>query len=217
MDELVTNSPKFKFWKQAVESTGTKITNLKVLAAISREAGKLFCALIDTKMVTPENETVPRCMLIRGDSVVIVPVIHCDDGEVYTLLVRQRRPADGKFADEFPGGLLDNGDEFPAAIAVQELAEELEMEISQEELIPLSPEPVKVCTALLDEKIHFYYFVKNFSKEELQQLDRRRTGHVHEGESLEIRVTPMNQVTGNYNLSALVGIKLLEKALGRQF
>ena len=159
LENLVFQSPIFQVWKKDVESTGTQISKIDVLSVISRSPGKIFSVFIDTEMITPEGERVPRCMLLRGKSVVIVPVVHCDDGETYTLMIKQRRPVDGSFVTEFPGGMCDSEDESPASLAIREIQEELGILIKADDLKPLQNDPIKVCTGMLDEQIYFFYLV----------------------------------------------------------
>ena len=217
LEEFVFQSPIFQVWKKDVESTGTQISKIDVLSVISRSPGKLFSVFIDTEMITPEGERVPRCMLLRGKSVVIVPVVHCDDGETYTLMIKQRRPVDGSYVTEFPGGMCDSEDESPASLAIREIQEELGLSVKAEDLKPLQNEPIKVCTGMLDEQIYFFYFETNISQKELANFDGSLTGHHHDGEFLVVQVVKMSEVTENLNCSALVGIKLLEKVLNRNF
>ena len=217
MTRNVLKSPKFKQWKKQIEKSGTKIEEIDVLAGISRQEGDLFCALLDTRMTTPEGNTVPRCMVLRGMSVVIVPVLYCDDGETYTLLVKQRRPVDGQFTLEFPGGGLDKGDEQPVQIAIREVKEELGLDVNEKNLIPLSSEPISVCTAILDEKVHFFYFEKKCSKLFLEQVNHQKRGVASEGEFIQIIPTPIREANQNLNAGVLIGLKLLENTLGLTF
>ena len=217
LENLVLQHPKYLSWKKEVESTGTRIDHVDVLAAISRAPGQLIAAFIDTQMTTPEGDILPRCMLFRGKSVVIVPVIYCEDEEVYTLMVKQRRPVNGEFFIEFPGGVFDAGNEQPAALAIQELSEELQIQIKDTDLKTLHEEPVTVCTGMLDEQAYFFYFEKHYKKKDLFKLNGRVTGHHHEGEFLQVQVLKMSEVTNYLNFSALAGIKLLEQKLNRIF
>jgi 8-oxo-dGTP pyrophosphatase MutT (NUDIX family) len=217
IQDSVLESPKFKRWKRQIDDSGTQIDKLEVLASISRQKGDLFCALIDTTMITPEGNSVPRCMLLRGMSVVVVPVFYCDDGEIYTLMVKQSRPVDGLFTFEFPGGILDKGNEAPIQIAALEVREELGLDIDETKLIPLNPEPISVCTALLDEKIHFFYFEKQCTKSFLDNLNHKKSGIAADGEFIQISVVPMREANKIYISSVLIGLKLLENILGHTF
>ena len=216
IEDQVLQSKQFQAWRQSVEASGTKIDELKILGAISRDEQTLFNAFIDCVMTTPEGDKVPRCMLIRGNSVVVVPVIYCAQNEVYTLMVRQRRPIDGDFAVEFPGGQMHDVED-PVPVAVQEVNEELGLEVEETEMKPLSEKPVKVCSGMMDEFAYFYFFEKQFSKNQLQKHHNRLTGHNHDGEFLCVQVVQMKEVAKQLNFSALVGMKLLEKKLGKVF
>ena len=104
------------------------INKIDVLGIISRDCDNFFGAFLDCQLVTPEGEKISRCVLIQDDSVVIVPVLYCqDDGEIYTMMVKQRRIIDGGFAFEFPAGGkgLQEDSRF---IASQEIQEELHIQ-----------------------------------------------------------------------------------------
>jgi 8-oxo-dGTP pyrophosphatase MutT (NUDIX family) len=214
---LVLNSPKFQNWKKSVEKSGTVISELNILSQISRNKDEIFSIFLDCVMVTPEGNMTPRCMLLRGNSVIIIPIIYCDDGELYTLMIKQRRPIDGEYMTEFPGGLLDNGDELPVRIAAQEVNEELGFDIPEDEIISLNNKPLSVCSGILDEKVHFFFFKRNMSKLELTQIHNKKSGQNDDGEFLNIQCVNMKDVSKLDNFSALVGIKLIEKALGQTF
>jgi hypothetical protein len=118
-------------WKKDVEYTGTLISKIEILSVVTRAPEKIFSIFIDTGMITLEGERVSRCMLIRGKSVVIVPVIHCDIGDIYTLIVKQRRPVDGAFVTEFPGGMFNSASEPPASLALLKYVRNLILRLIQ--------------------------------------------------------------------------------------
>jgi 8-oxo-dGTP pyrophosphatase MutT (NUDIX family) len=217
LSDLVLNSTKFLKWKTGVEKSGSKITKLRLLAGVSRNDSDLFAAFIDCEMISPEGDKSPRCMVIRGNTAVVVPVIYCEDNQIYTLMIKQRRPIDGEYKIEFPGGLLDNGDENPIVVAQKEVEEELNLRVQKNEIMKLSEKPISICSGILDEKAHFFYFKKKMLKKELDAIHDQLSGHNHEGEFLKIQVVNFKDVKRFNNSSALIGLKLIEKALGHNF
>ena len=76
---------------------------------------------------------------MRSSSIVLMPVVAAAllDGEGRILL--QRRPAGKQFADlwEFPGGKIEAG-ETPEAALVRELAEELDIIVDPDGIVPVT-------------------------------------------------------------------------------
>jgi len=213
--KVLTHS-KFLRWKQRVESNGNTVKNIEILATICRDQVNLFLALLDCQLVTPEGREIPRCVIIGGDSVVVIPVFTChDDGEIYTLMVEQRRIIDGDYAREFPAGTVDLLEEYPQLMACQELQEELHLSVDPDELIPLAP--VKVVSSLLDGLVHYFYFQRDVPLSFLKRFEGRSTGCHEEHEYIQVRVVKMAEVVDCMTSSAIIGVKLLERALNRIF
>ena len=99
MKDIILEHPKVLNWKQRIANSGTRINKLKVIGSIVRNHAEFFGMLLDCNILTPEGLNMARCVLILGDSVVIVPLLKCvDDGVYYTLMVEQRRIVDGEYA-----------------------------------------------------------------------------------------------------------------------
>jgi len=216
LSHKVLTHPKFQRWKQRVESNGNTLKNIEILATISRDQVNLFLAFIDCQLETPEGHIIPRCILIGGDSIVVVPVLRChEDGEIYTLMVEQRRIIDGGYSKEFPAGTVDLLGDDPRAMACQEVQEELHFSVNPEELISLSP--VKVVSSLMDGLVHYFYFKKEVSWSFLKGFDGLSTGCHTEHEYIKVRLVKMSEVVDCMTSSAIIGVKLVERALNRIF
>jgi ADP-sugar diphosphatase len=217
MARLVRESPKVKAWQKRVIQNGNSITKLEVLGYVSRNGKDLYSAFVDCRIMVPEGGEIPRCILITGDSVVIVPVLKCiDDGEIYTLMVEQRRVADGGYAVEFAAGGMEQESE-PMVVACEEVEEELKIQISNEDLHPLSSEPIQVVPSSLEGRMHFFYFEKEVSLAFLREMDGLAAGREDEKEFIHIRAYKMSEVIMANTPSALMGLKLLEAKLRRMF
>ena len=215
--KLVFKHPHFKRWKKRLEENGIVFKNIEVLSVISRDNIRLLVAFLDCVILTPEGDEIPRCVLIGDDSVVIVPVLTCrDDGEIYTMMVEQRRVIDGGMAFEFPAGGLEGGVDLKA-VACQELQEELQLAVTPDELIPLAEDALRIDPSWSGELAYFFYFQREVSLEFLQNMDGRVTGIPEDHEHLRIKVLKMSEVANQLTSSAIIGIKLLEKSLKRIF
>ncbi len=218
MSRMVLEHPNVLRWKHRVEASGNIIQNIKVLAAISRDQVNLFGTILDCQLLTPEGVEISRCVMLCGDSVVIIPVLTCcDDGEVYTLMVEQRRIVDGDYAKEFPSGGIDMQEYDPKLMACQELREELHLTISSDELVPLNADPIKVNPSISGDVAYFYYFEKEVSLSFLKEMDGHSTGCHKDNEFIRVRVLKMSEISNVLTLSALIGLKLLERKLKRVF
>ena len=215
MNESIREA-KISRWKNRLKKSGSTLDNVKVLADISRGEEFLFGTILDCKLTTPEGKSIPRCVVVFGDSVIVVPVLHCvDDGQIYTLMVEQRRVVTGGFIKEFPSGGIDFDCENAKQAACREVSEEVNMKISVNDLKPLSSEPIKANPSFLGDEAYFFYFEKEISKSFLQ--DFVNTGCHDDGEDITIRVVKMGNVCDELSLSALIGIKLLEKTIRKAF
>ena len=218
MSDIVLDNAHFQNWKRRLESNGVKIENLEVRSVISRDNASMYAAFLDCKIETPEKTSMPRCILIRGNSVVVIPVLTClDDNEKYTMLVQQRRIVDGAFCLEFPGGMLDEGVLDGAGMAAQEVAEELDMEIRAEELRALNSRPLYACESILDETVSFFYFEKQVSKAFLDSVDGKSTGCHEDHEYINVKVKRLSELSDIPSFAIVTGMSLLEKALGESF
>lgn len=216
MSLFVFEHPNFKRWKAKVEANGNIIQHVDVLSVISRDQVNLFYALLDCHLLTPEGNKITRCLLLSGDGAVIIPVLTClDDLKLYTLMVEQRRIVDGDLSLEFASGR--SNDEEPLAIACQEVQEELNLTISQDELIPLNSRPFKVNPDHTDGLASFYYFKREVSLPFLKEIDGSFAGCREDQENIRIRVCTLSEAANVMTPSAMAGIKLLERALNQVF
>ena len=117
----------------------------------------------------------------------------------------------GGFNVEFPsGGVGRNGD--ARSMACQEIKEELHMNIHPEELIPLAADSLKINASFSSGLVDFLYFKKHVSMAFLEHMDGRSAGCHEDAEYITVRVYKMVDVADNLTSSAIIGIKLLERA-----
>ena len=217
MTKRVFKDTHFQRWKKRVEGNGNIFKKIEVLAEIYRDNINLIGAFLDCQLLTPEGHHIPRCVMICDNSVVIVPVLFCkENDEIYTIMVEQRRIIDGGFAIEFPSGGVGRTRD-PKSMACQEIREELQINILPEELIPLAEDSIKVNPSFSGDVVDFFYFKKNVSISFLNEINGRSTGCHEDSEYIKVRVYKMEDVSNHLTSSAIIGIKLLERALNQNF
>ena len=213
----ILQSPKVLRWRNRVESRGNVIQKLDVLSIVYRKISGVFAVFLDCRLLTPEGNVITRCVLIRGDSAVIVPVLVCeDDGIIYTLLVEQRRIIDGSLTEEFPAGSSLELQDIRVT-ACEELSAEVGLEVKQQDLVLLSKEPIKINPDVLDDLVHFFSFERTVTSHFLSSLDGRQSGSTQEGEHIRIVVRKMADAARSMTSSVIIGVRLLEQTMNRVF
>lgn len=138
------------------------------------------------------NKQVPSYAFLRGDSVSIMPVIHCD-GIVYTVFATEARtPIGNPFQTSLPAGMIDDGTFVSAAL--KELVEEVgpEFNVEQKDLIDLGSYPVSAGGT--DEFLKLYAFEKTIDREILDKINGRITGAEGENEHIKVTVQPLDDI-----------------------
>lgn len=210
---LVLASAKYRRWRQRVESHGNKILRLDVLSVVSRRPGSWYVALLDCLLLTPEGNRITRCLTLRGESVVVVPLLQCvEDRRYYTLLVEQRCICDGDLHTAFPAGSVDDAEAFHLT-ACRELAEETGLQVAADELVALSG-AINLNASLSDDNVYFYGFRKEVSRDWLDSTDNLKGGIQAEGEHLRVRVYPLTECLKMSTTSALIGLVLASRVFG---
>lgn len=111
--------------------------------------------------VSPENTKGKYIVLDAPDWVITVPVLTID-GKKHFLMVKQWRHGANKLSIEFPGGVINQGEE-PACAALRELKEETGYTAARITLLSsVYPNP-----AIMSNKCHF------FLAEELTNTEKR--------------------------------------------
>lgn len=204
--------PGFRRWSARLRAAGTQLLSVGQFLAV-RRGETTFASFADTVLRTPSGETLPRCMLFRGDSVVVVPVLRVEgSAKPLTLMVEQFRPVDGGNTLEFVGGMVED-DEDPVACAVKEVREEIGLDVLPGDLLSLFPEPIRVCTAMTDERAYFFAFRRRLTRAEADALDGKALGEAGEGESIIVRLVDFDTVARQPVFSAQVGIRLAQGLL----
>ena len=91
------------------------------------------------------------------------------------------------------------------------------MNVSPDELMLLHDYPIKANPSFSGDIAYFYYFARQVSLTFLREIDGRSTGNHKEKEFIIVRVVKMSEVADASTLSALIGLKLVERKLNQVF
>jgi 8-oxo-dGTP pyrophosphatase MutT (NUDIX family) len=182
------SEPKIKNFFNALESNNAKVESVEVLSSQRKKNGELLFAYLKIDGTDSENNKLLPYIFIRGDAVVIVPIIHIEN-EIYFLCVEQIRLSDGSRHLEFPAGMLDENVDNPAMVAVKELAEETGLKINENQLIPLNNgKPLFTSPGACDEKIYYFKVDIQLTKEEFAELNGKLLKNAEENENITIKI-----------------------------
>ena len=216
LTRFVLGSNKYRRWRKRVESHGNQILRLDILSVVSRSPSTWYVAFLDCLMLTPEGNRITRCVTIRGESVVVVPLLRCiDDDQLYTVMVEQRCICDGALHIGFPagnGGDCEDGVDL-RGMACLELMEETGLEIAPDDLVELS-EGITLNSSLSDDLIYFYGFRRDVTRALLDSIDNRSSGLHIEGEYIRVRVFSLADCFKMSTTSTIIGSTLIEKTFG---
>lgn len=214
--EAIVKSPNFVNWTKRIDSE-LDVRSIDVQSVDMFGNGRIgfvkFKSLVFKKSV-PEGRHIPGIVFMRGPSVAILLVLHCE-GEKYTVVTRQPRVpiADSCFT-EIPAGVFD-GDQF-SGVAAKELKEEVGIVIDSGSLVDMTkavygdkypgiyPSP-----GGCDEFIKLFLYEKEVTREELDSYRDKATGLMEEGEYICLKVIPLESLlTETSDAKALCALSL---------
>ncbi len=185
---------KIKKWIDSVEAEGCKVHSFSVLNEIRKKNGKLLFALVDAKVTSPEEISLPHIVFIRGHACVIVPLIeNTSTGVKKFLMVRQRRIGSGQMSLEFPAGMLDEDSDDPEGVAVRELQEETGLQISSSSLFPLHKQMLFSSVGGSDEGIYYYGCIVRVDDSTFRSFQNRMAGISEENECITVELISRNE------------------------
>jgi len=139
---------------------------------------------------------------MRGGAVAILVILKAnEDGKEYTVLtVQPRVPAGSAAFCEIPAGMLDGDGKF-VGVAAKELKEETGLEIDSDKLISLTDlafgdkaEGMFPSPGGCDEFIKLYLYRQTVDQDYINKLEGQLKGLVEEGETIVLRVIPLDQL-----------------------
>lgn len=184
----------FGRWQERAQIFGRTypISEVRVTAVNYRGEASAQSVLFVRMEVVAGNVGHPQIVELRGGTCVMLPVIECE-GELYTILVRQPRIAVGDpLLREVPAGMIDRGTF--AGAAAREIQEELDIEITEADLVSLCDEPIFLSPGLLDEDAMFYFFRKSVDRATLDGWRGKCTGAAGEGERITLEIIPLHEL-----------------------
>ena len=189
--EKLEDAPKFRFWKQNVESNGLKINKIDTFYIRRRHNGEVLFAMLEVDADTPEGDKIPPALFLKGHAVsMLVCLIDQETKEKFAVLVRQRRISDGSYTYEHPAGMVDADDD-PAEVAARELGEEIGLEATADELTRLNPRLWFPSTGTSDEGMYYYYLEKEMKREQIMTFHHRDMGNQSEFERITTTVNSL--------------------------
>lgn len=181
----------FRKWVLSLDVTIT-VSDITIQGIYYRGTYSSENVLFVVMSVTVVGAKNPYTIVLRGPTVVILPVFRCK-GVEYTLVTLQRRPACGqRFFAEIPAGMTDGKDIISKAL--QELQEETGHIIHQHQLRSLHHVPVQPSPGIMEESMHFFYFVEDIDQKKLDLFRDKLTGAKDEGEDIILKVVRLDEL-----------------------
>jgi ADP-sugar diphosphatase len=194
----LNDAPKFSAWCKSIHTGSAFTTQNITIYDIVMFGPKVGFVTADVNIKHDESNTIiPGIVFIRGHSVGILLALHCDDGEIYTVMTKQARTATGVMDfEEIPAGMMDSSGDFTGK-AIEELKQETGIIIQTSELIELthtSSNGLYLSPGGCDEAMKLFLFSAKITKAGLAKINGKLTGEAHEGEKIELVVRTLDHI-----------------------
>lgn len=147
---------------------------------------------------TRHGTPVPGICFLRGGSVSMLVILHCE-GEEWVICTRQARvPVGAGALLELPAGMVDEAGEL-AGVAVKELKEEVGIILKKDDLTDMTelawkgqymPRGAHPSPGGSDEFIRFFLHKRSVTREQLDAMRGKATGNIEEGETIVLDLIP---------------------------
>lgn len=217
-NQNVKDSPKYQEWLKRLNNAGCTVNDVEILFERHKPNGELLFTLLNVDADTPENKKLLPIMFLRGDASIIVPLIkNRDSGEEKFLMILQRRIASGEENLEFPAGMMDLEIDKPMSTAVTELEEETGVNISINDVFPLSSKPLLSSPGASDEAIHYFGCIIEMNDKEFNSLEGRIRGVASENEHIKVTLKSREEAEPlMHSLQARLGFFLFQEAINKR-
>jgi 8-oxo-dGTP pyrophosphatase MutT (NUDIX family) len=208
------DEPKFRAWKRSLDDAGCDVRSVTPLHLVNRRNGELLFGLFRADAVDPEGHALPPIAVVRGNAVVVVPLVrNSATGEQRLLCIRQRRIGNGRLNLEFPAGMLDRDVDRPASVACRELREETGLAVPESDLHLLWDRPLYSSTGLLDEAVYFYGCRIDLPDGRYRALEGGRSEQAEEDERIVTTLKTVAEVEAEAEATMVVFAARLAQSL----
>lgn len=161
--DCILNSTLFTLWKNSFFESGCNITKININGAVFLNDQSIHSIFLEVYFSTPEGHSLTRSILLKGKSVVVIPLVYFNLELIpKVLMVKQRRICSGEFTIEFPSGKSEEG--FASSLNAQlELFEECGVKVALEDIKPLA-QSIIVCESAFDESVDWFYCKISFAE-----------------------------------------------------
>lgn len=166
------------------------------VAAVHSWDGEIKMLQATVTTVNAAEEQFTRAILLRGDTVEILPILITPGGKKHVVLVEEARPALGLTMRAIPAGMVDTN-EPPGTATVRELGEEVGGNLSWSRPESLTARrfgrdiPLLVSPGGLDERAFFYVCHARVNSQQFDALQGSVAGNAAEGERTTVRIVPL--------------------------
>lgn len=212
--ETVIASAQFKNWLASMDRERFTVKSVHI-QSVDMFGPKVGFIKLKADVVSQDGKFIPGIVFIRGGSVGILPVFHCE-GKNYAVVTVQPRVPTGQFNFvEIPAGMLDGSGNF-GGTAAKELKEELELTVSEAELTDLTslagcPEGMFLSPGGSDEVMRLFAFCRTVSNDELVAMNGRYTGVLAEGETITLSIVALEDIASIPDAKTLVAYGLFQR------
>jgi hypothetical protein len=198
------DEPKVKVWKENIARSGCFLHSLEALQLVHTSKNELLFALCKADVATPEGKRLPPILLIRGNVIIVVPLVrNRDTGEERFITVIQHRIGTGAAAIEFPAGMMDRDDD-PLHVATEEFREETDVVVAAEDLFRLHDGILYTSPGLQDEGVHYFGCLLEMTDADYRSLEGRKTGEKSEGESIIVSLKTEEEIMQLTNAAQVI-------------
>lgn len=205
--------PKVKRWREKATSAGFTVRSLEPLLLLPKHNQELLAGVFSVDAQDAAGRRLLRYILIRGDAVVIVPLLrNKKTGVEQFCMIRQVRNGNARENLEFPAGLLDRDVDDPRGVAVRELREETGLVVDAAALQPLHNCPLYTSVGLDDEAVHFYGCVVELDDPQFRAFEGRPAGEADEHEVITVTLRTRQEAEPEIlSLQVLMGFVLFDR------
>jgi ADP-sugar diphosphatase len=189
---VATTAKQFTNWLASVDLTKFTIKSVHFQSVDMFGATKVGFVKFRATVVDKNDRPVNGIVFARGGAVAVLALFECE-GKTHVVVTVQPRVPVGKFDFvEICAGMLDGSGNF-GGVAAKELKEELDIELSEDDLTDLTELAgysggFFLSPGACEETIRLYAFRKQVTREELNAMEGKCTGALEENEQITLKI-----------------------------